>query len=88
MLGYGQNFQECGSMIFSGWNDSYESYYQAVRRAYRYGQTKHLRVHLPCIHLLEGDMLENIFSKQEKHEAAIEAMEKNYIKATKLLRGE
>jgi hypothetical protein len=83
MIGYGQNFQQCGSMIFSGWNDSYESYYQAIRRAYRFGQTKSLRVHLPVIHLLEGDMLENIFAKQEKHEAAIDAMEQNYIAAVR-----
>jgi len=88
MLGYGQNFQKCGSMIFSGWNDSYESYYQAIRRAYRYGQTESLRVHIPVIQLLEGDMLENIFAKQAKHEAAIETMERNYIKATQRIRGE
>jgi hypothetical protein len=88
MIGYGQNFQLCGSMIFSGWNDSYESYYQAIRRAYRFGQTKSLRVHLPVIHLLEGDMLENIFAKQEKHEAAIDAMEQNYIAAVSRLKGE
>lgn len=86
MLGYGQNFQQCGSMIFSGWNDSYESYYQAVRRAYRYGQTRALRVHIPVISVLEGDMLENLLHKQEKHEAAIAVMERNYIEATRKLR--
>jgi SNF2 family DNA or RNA helicase len=83
LVGYGQNFQKCGSMIFSGWNDSYESYYQAIRRAYRFGQTQSVRVLLPCIPTLESDQLENIFNKQAKHEAAIDEMERNYIRALK-----
>jgi superfamily II DNA or RNA helicase len=82
LLGFGMNFQMCGSMIFSGFDDSYESFYQAIRRAYRYGQTKSVRVHLPVIEELEGDMLENLFIKQAKHEAAIAEMEANYIAAT------
>ena len=87
MLGYGMNLQHCGAMIFSGWNDSYESYYQAVRRAYRYGQTRQLRVHLPVIRELEGDMLDNIQRKQTDHEAAIAEMEANYILARRILEG-
>ena len=87
MIGYGQNFQNCSAMIFSGWNDSYEEFYQAVRRAYRHGQTEHLQVFLPVVRCLEGDMLENIFGKQEKHLAAIEEMEANYIAAMGTLRG-
>lgn len=83
MLGFGMNFQCCGSMIFSGFNDSYESFYQAVRRAVRYGQEKSVRVHLPVIEELEGDMLENLLIKQDKHEAAILEMEENYIEATR-----
>lgn len=40
ILGYGLNFQNCASMIFSGFDDSYERFYQAVRRCLRYGQTR------------------------------------------------
>lgn len=87
MLGYGMNFQNCGSMIFSGWTDSFESYYQALRRAYRYGQKKRLRVHIPCIKDLEGDQLENIFRKESAHNSAIEEMEANYVTAKASLRG-
>ncbi len=83
MLGYGMNLQCCGSMIFSGFNDSYESYYQAIRRAYRHGQTKSVRVHLPCIPDLEGDMLENLYRKQADHESAIAVMEENYVNTMK-----
>lgn len=79
MLGYGRNFQCCGSMWFSGWSDSYESYYQAVRRAVRYGQERSVRVHLPVIEELEGDQLDNIFHKQAQHESSIAEMENNYI---------
>lgn len=83
MLGFGMNFQCCTSMVFSGWNDSFEIYYQAVRRAYRFGQRKRLRVHIPCIEDLEGDMLKNIFRKESEHNRAIEEMEDNYIRAFK-----
>lgn len=81
VLGYGINLQCCECMIFSGWSDSYESYYQAIRRAYRYGQKKRLHVHIPVIEELEGDMLDNIFRKQAEHEAAIAEMESNFIMA-------
>lgn len=81
VLGYGINLQCCTSMIFSGWSDSYESYYQAVRRAYRFGQTETIDVHLPVVEELEGGMLDNIFRKQSEHEAAIAEMEANYIAA-------
>lgn len=81
MIGYGQNFQQCKSMVFSGWNDSFEEFYQAVRRAVRHGQMDVVRVFLPVIRELEGDQLENIFGKAANHMAAINEMEANYIGA-------
>ena len=39
IFGYGLNFQNCRNAIFNGLDYSYESYYQAVRRFYRFGQT-------------------------------------------------
>lgn len=81
MLGYGMNFQHCGSMIFSGFNDSYEQFYQAIRRAFRHGQKRRLRVHIPFVRDLEEQSLETILHKQDQHEAAIEEMERNYISA-------
>lgn len=81
MLGYGMNFQHCGSMVFSGWTFSYESYYQAVRRAYRHGQTRRVRVHVPVIPELEGQMWEAIGRKQRQHEEAVAEMEANYVSA-------
>lgn len=83
LLGYGMNFQNCGSMIFSGWNDSFESFYQAVGRAVRYGQEKAVRIHLPFIRELEYEQLENIFRKEKQFESAILEQERAYIKAMK-----
>lgn len=87
MIGYGQNFQKCSAMIFSGWNDSYEEFYQALRRAYRHGQKRRLRVFIPVVRELEGDMLENILGKEAKHLASIEEMEANYIRALRQVGG-
>jgi hypothetical protein len=87
MLGWGMNFQFVTAMVFSGWNDSFEMMYQAFRRAYRYGQTERLRVYFPVIRDLEGDQLDNIFGKEDKHMEAINEMEQNYIAATRALRG-
>ena len=38
IAGFGMNFQNCHRMVFCGLGDSYEQYYQAVRRCWRYGQ--------------------------------------------------
>jgi hypothetical protein len=86
LLGYGLNFQCCGSMIFSGWSDSFEQFYQAVRRAVRYGQPLSVRVHLPFIPELEGMVLDNVREKQAAFEAAVVEMERAYIAAMKSLR--
>ena len=83
MIGYGQNFQKCSSMIFSGWTDSFEAFYQSVRRAVRSGQTERVRILIPVIRELEGDQLDNIFLKEAKHSAAVDEMERNYIGAMK-----
>ncbi|GAC1502601.1 MAG: hypothetical protein NVS1B6_09370 [Steroidobacteraceae bacterium] len=45
-LGFGLNFQHCSDMIFVGRSFSYEQWYQAVRRCWRFGQTKPVNVHL------------------------------------------
>ena len=85
MLGFGMNFQCCGSMIFSGFSDSYVQWFQAIHRAVRHGQTRRVRVHLPLIPELEEDMWDNLCRKQNKQIEEVEAMELNYIEAFKEL---
>ena len=40
VMGWGMNWQHSNTAIFCGMDYSYEGYYQAVRRLYRFGQTK------------------------------------------------
>lgn len=62
-FGYGLNFQICHNMIFFGLSDSYEQYYQAVRRCWRFGQTEKVNVYI-IISAKEGCVKENIERKQ------------------------
>lgn len=43
---FGMNWQHCARMAFVGLSDSYEAYYQAIRRCHRYGQTRVVRAHI------------------------------------------
>src|SRR6185437_7246855 len=40
IAGFGMNYQHCADMIFVGVNDSFEQIFQAIRRCWRFGQTK------------------------------------------------
>ena len=62
VLGFGLNLQRCTRMIFSGLEDSYESFYQAVKRANRYGATEALEAHIP-VTPLEAPMVDNVLRK-------------------------
>lgn len=46
IAGMGLNWQHCARMVFAGLSYSYEGYYQAVRRAYRFGQKRPVDVHI------------------------------------------
>lgn len=46
IAGYGLNWQHCARMAFAGLSFSYENYYQAVRRCWRFGQTRDVEVHI------------------------------------------
>ena len=81
LLGYGLNFQVCGSNVISGFNDSEEQRYQLERRSYRYGQTKAVKMHYPYIPELEGVVFDNINRKRDRIEMEVRVMENNYIKA-------
>ncbi|MBP0440664.1 helicase-related protein [Tianweitania sediminis] len=46
IAGYGLNWQQCARMAFAGLSFSYENYYQAVRRCWRFGQSRPVQVHI------------------------------------------
>jgi len=65
--GFGMNFQQCSNIIFFGLNDSWEMFYQCVRRCYRFGQKKEVNVYI-IISELELQIYENIKRKGEMAE--------------------
>jgi len=48
ICGFGLNWQHCARMAFMGLSFSYESFYQAVRRCWRFRQTRSVDVHVVC----------------------------------------
>jgi hypothetical protein len=65
LLGWGLNLQICTQMIFNGTNDSWEEWYQAIKRANRVGSTRPLNVHA-AITELEEPMLRNVLRKADR----------------------
>jgi hypothetical protein len=61
----GLNFQHCARMAFVGLNDSWEAYYQAIRRCWRYGQSRPVNAHI-VLSQLEGQIAANIQRKEHQ----------------------
>ncbi|SFE84573.1 helicase-related protein [Peptostreptococcus sp. D1] len=78
IAGFGMNWQQCHNMIFVGLSDSYEAYYQAVRRCWRFGQTHEVNVYI-IISAREGAVKENI----ERKEVDAENMKRQMLALTK-----
>lgn len=79
---FGLNWQNCHNMIFVGLSDSYESYYQAVRRCYRFGQKEQVNVYIITSEL-EQNVLKNIKRKQkdfEKMQNSMVEFTKKYVR--------
>lgn len=68
ICGWGLNWQHCHKMAFVGVSHSWEAYYQAVRRCWRFGQTKPVDVHLFTSEA-EGAVLANLMRKDRDAEA-------------------
>jgi hypothetical protein len=65
ILGFGLNLQVATRQVFSGLQDSYESFYQCVKRSNRIGSTKPLNVHIPATDL-ELPMIETVMAKAHR----------------------
>jgi len=63
IAGFGMNWQNCNKVIFLGLSDSYEQFYQAVRRFYRFGQKRTVHVWIVTADT-EGAVVENIRRKE------------------------
>lgn len=75
IMGYGMNFQHCHQTGFVGMNDSFEQVYQAVRRFWRFGQTKPVTAHFIASEL-EGAVVANIKRKDADAERMAAGMVK------------
>lgn len=65
IAGFGLNWQHCARVGFVGLDDSFESQYQAIRRCYRFGQTRPVDVHFVCSEA-EGAVVENLRRKERQ----------------------
>jgi superfamily II DNA or RNA helicase len=67
IAGFGLNWQHCARMAFVGVTDSFEAYYQSVRRCWRFGQKRPVAVHIFASDA-EGAIVANL--KRKERDAA------------------
>lgn len=75
VLGYGLNLQIARRQIFSSLIDSYEAFYQAVKRSNRVGSTQPLDVHVPVTEI-ERPMVDNVLRKAARVQADSDEQER------------
>jgi len=63
IFGHGMNWQHCSRMIFFGFNDSWELFYQCIRREWRYGQKNPVKVYI-IMHEVEAEIYQNVMRKE------------------------
>ena len=73
IFGMGLNFQRCHKMAFVGLSDSFEQYYQSVRRCWRFGQEHPVDVRIITADT-EGAVVENIQRKEKQFEEMLRGM--------------
>ncbi len=73
ILGWGVNMQHAARMAFVGVTDSYEAFYQAVRRQWRFGQTRDVHVHI-FASKAEGAIVANLKRKERDAGAMADAL--------------
>lgn len=97
LAGLGLNWQHANTVVFASVSHSYEQHYQAVRRAWRYGQTKPVTCHV-VISDTETSIWNNVQRKAQDHQrmkrAMAQAMQagksdatlrRTYIRASKVI---
>lgn len=82
IAGFGMNWQSSNHCIFVGLSDSWESFYQAIRRQWRFGQKETVHVHIVFADT-EGAVVDNIRRKDLQHKEMAESMMKHMRDLTK-----
>lgn len=75
IAGFGMNWHHCHNIVFVGLSDSYEQFYQAVRRCWRFGQKKKVNCYIITADI-EGEVVKNI----ERKERDAQKMTENMVK--------
>lgn len=65
IAGYGINLQNCHNMAFIGLSDSFEDYYQCIRRCYRFGQVHPVRAYI-ILSEIEQEIYANVMRKEQE----------------------
>lgn len=62
---FGLNFQNCHNQVFASLDFSFEGLYQAIRRSYRFGQTKNVNIYLITTNTMKN-VIDSINKKQKQ----------------------
>jgi hypothetical protein len=65
MAAFGLNLQSCARMAFVGLGDSFEAYFQCLRRCWRYGQTRPVSAHI-VLSGAESPIYDNVIRKERE----------------------
>lgn len=65
IAGWGMNWQHCANVAFVGLSDSYEQFYQAIRRCWRFGQEREVNAYVIAADT-EGAVVANIRRKERQ----------------------
>lgn len=69
----GLNYQHCSRMAFVGLSDSFEAYYQCMRRSWRYGQTRPVHAHI-VLSEVEATIAENVARKEHQTSRMVDGL--------------
>jgi hypothetical protein len=87
IAGWGMNWQHCSNVAYAGISDSLESFYQSVRRCWRFGQQNTVNAHIVTSQL-DGAVIANLKRKQADVERMAAEMVRHTAKlSTAAIRG-
>lgn len=73
IFGFGLNWQHCARVVFVGVSHSFEMYYQALRRCWRFGQTREVKAYV-VVAETEGRVVRNLERKEQEYHAMMESL--------------
>lgn len=73
IAGHGMNFQHCAHQVFVGLSDSFEAYYQCIRRSWRYGQQRPVEAYI-VLSELEEVVYHNVMRKEAEAQVMMERL--------------